>query len=346
MPWNEPGKNDGNKDPWGNRNKQDGPPDLDEVFKKISGIFGGGKRGGNTAKGGGGGIFLGILVALVLVWAGAGIYTVNEAESGVILRFGKYKETVGPGLGWRVWGIDKIYKVNTNELLQARVDGRMLTKDINIVDVEIGLQYRIIGPEDFLFNLSTPKIALAQATESALRQVLGDNNVDAVLTSEKERIRNDLQQELIKILDEYKSGIKIETVTLERALPPQQVNDAFEEVNRAEQDAKREVQDAQAYSNRELPLAEAEAEKMKQQASAYKTEVLARARGEVARFEKLLPQYLAAPEVTRQRLYLETLEEVMSRSTKVMVDVEGGNNMLYIPLDKIMNKRSAEGVQK
>ena len=342
MPWNEPGKNNGNKDPWGNRNQQDGPPDLSEILKKFGGIFGGGKSGGTGRKGGASGFLMVGALILALLWGIAGVYTVNEAESGVVLRFGKYHNTVGPGLGWRMWGVEQIYKVNTNELLQARVDGRMLTKDINIVDVEIGLQYRILDPEDYLFNLSDPKQALVQATESALRQVLGDNDVDAILTSEKERIRNDLQQELIAILDTYKAGIKIETVTLERALPPRQVNDAFEEVNRAEQDAKKEVQDAQAYSNKTLPLAEAEAEKIKQQADAYKIEAIARARGEIARFEQLLPQYMAAPEVTRQRLYLETLEEVMSRSTKVMVDVEGSNNMMYIPLDKIMNKRTSE----
>jgi modulator of FtsH protease HflK len=341
MAWNEPGNN-GNKDPWGNRNKQNGPPDIDEVFKKIGGIFGGGKGGNGQSSGNSKGFFSVAVIVLAIVWSFAGVYTVNEAESGVILRFGKYHTTVGPGLGWRLWGIDKIYKVNTNELLQARVNGRMLTKDINIVEVEIGLQYRIIDPEDYLFNLSNPNEALLQASESALRQVLGDNNVDAVLTSEKERIRNSLQQEIVSILSNYKSGIKIETVTLERALPPRQVNDAFEEVNRAEQDAKREVQDAQAYKNRNLPLAEAEAEKMKQQADAYKTEALARARGEIARFEQLLPQYLAAPEVTRQRLYIETMEQVMSRSTKVMIDVDNGNNMIYLPLDQIMKKRTAQ----
>jgi modulator of FtsH protease HflK len=346
MPWNEPGKNNGNKDPWGNRNRQDGPPDISEILKKITGIFGGNNSGSSDKKSGGAGGFftIGLLIAAVL-WAFAGIYTINEAESGVVLRFGKYHSTVSPGLGWRMWGVEQIYKVNTNELLQARVNGRMLTKDINIVEVEIGLQYRIIDPEDYLFNLREPKVALEQATESALRQVLGDNEVDAILTSEKERIRNDLQLALINILDTYKSGIKIETVTLERALPPRQVNDAFEEVNRAEQDAKREVQDAQAYRNKTLPLAEAEAEKMRQQADAYKIEALARARGEIARFEQLLPQYIAAPEVTRQRLYLETMESVMSSSTKVMVDVEGGNNMMYIPLDKMMRK-SATGEQK
>ncbi len=342
MPWNEPGKNGGDKDPWGNRNKQNGPPDLDEMLKKIGGIFGGGK--GNNNKSGSAGGFLAIgLVALFGLWAFAGVYTVNEAESGVVLRFGKYQTTVGPGLGWRIWGIENIYKVNTNELLQARVDGRMLTKDINIVDVEIGLQYRIIDPEDYLFNLSDPKQALVQATESALRQVLGDNEVDAVLTTEKERIRNDMEKELKSILEDYNSGIMIETVTLEKALPPRQVNDAFEEVNRAEQDAKRVVQDATAYSNRELPLAEAEAEKIRLEADAYKVEAIARARGEVARFEKLLPQYMAAPVVTRQRLYLETVEQVMSNTTKVMVDVDGSNNMLYIPLDQIMNKKSVRG---
>lgn len=343
MPWNEPGNNNGNKDPWGNRNRNDGPPDLSELMSKLGGIFGGKKGGNSNASSGGAGGFLTTgLIVIAVLWGFAGFYTVNEAESGVVLRFGKYHETVGPGLGWRMWGVEQIYKVNTNELLQERVEGRMLTRDINIVDVEIGLQYRIIDPEDFLFNLSDPKQALTQASESALRQVLGDNDVDAILTTEKDRIRTALQAELINILDSYQAGIKIETVTLERALPPRQVNDAFEEVNRAEQDAKKVVQDAQAYRNKTIPLAEAEAEKIRQQSDAYKIEAIARARGEVARFEKLLPQYTAAPEVTRQRLYLETVEEVMSRSTKVMVDVEGGNNMMYIPLDKIMKRDQEE----
>ncbi|TQV73024.1 FtsH protease activity modulator HflK [Aliikangiella marina] len=343
MPWNEPGNNNGNKDPWGNRNRQDGPPDLTELLSKVGGIFGGKKGGGSGSSSGSAGGFLTTgLIVIAIIWGFVGFYTVNEAESGVVLRFGKYHETVGPGLGWRMWGVEQIYKVNTNELLQERVEGRMLTRDINIVDVEIGLQYRIIDPEDYLFNLSDPKQALTQASESALRQVLGDNDVDAILTTEKDRIRTALQAELVNILDSYQAGIKIETVTLERALPPRQVNDAFEEVNRAEQDAKKVVQDAQAYRNKTIPLAEAEAEKMRQQADAYKIEAIARARGEVARFEQLLPQYIAAPEVTRQRLYLETVEEVMSRSTKVMVDVEGGNNMMYIPLDKIMKRDQEE----
>jgi len=341
MPWNEPGNND--KDPWGNKRRNDGPPDLDEIFKKVGGMFG--SRGGNQSSGSGKGFLATGLTVLIAVWALSGVYTINEAESGVILRFGKYDRTVGPGLGWVPRGIEKVIKVNTNQLLQERVDGRMLTKDLNIVDVEIGLQYRIQDPEDFLFNLAEPQRALQQASESALRQVLGDNEVDAILTREKERIRIALQDEIVRILDEYQAGIKIETVTLERALPPRQVNDAFEEVNRADQDAKREIQDAKAYRNRELPLAEAEAEKMKQQADAYKIQALARARGEVARFEQLLPQFLAAPEVTRQRLYLETMEEVLSKSTKVMIDVKDGNNMMYIPLDQLVKKQQRQGEQ-
>jgi membrane protease subunit HflK len=336
MTWNSPGGN--NKDPFGNRNKQNGPPDLDDVvknlWKKISG-------GNGSSDSGPGGKSLVAIVALVAFgfWFFKGLYTINEQERGVVLHFGEFQEIVGSGLQWVPYGIQEIRKVNVNKVQEKRVKGVMLTKDLNIIDVEIGIQYRVDDPKQYLFQLTAPDEALSQAAESALRQVVGDSLVDDLLTTEKERIREELKTELIQILDVYQSGLKIEQVTLEKAAPPQPLNDAFEDVNRAEQDAKREIQDAEAYRNREIPKARANAEQMKQQANGYKAKVIAEARGEVARFNQLLPQYEAAPQVTRDRLYIETMELILSNSSKVMIDVDGGNNMMYIPLDQILKNK-------
>ena len=338
MPWNQPGNNN-DKDPWGKRNNQDGPPDLDELVKKVTGIFGGGKKGGGKSSSGGGASFFATgAVLLGILWAVSGIYTIDEAEKGVILHFGQYDRTVGAGLGWLPTGVEKITKVNTDEMRNASVSGVMLTKDINIVEVDVGIQYQVASPEDYLFKLGNVESTLEQASESALRQVVGSINVDAILTTDKERIQDELKVEIDQVLAQYKSGLSVRTVTLKRVRPPREVNEAFEEVNRAAQDAKREIQNSEAYQNEKLPLAKAEAEKMKQQADAYRATILAKANGEVARFKQLLPQYIAAPEVTRTRLYLETVEEVMSKSTKIMIDTEGGNNMMYLPLDQIMKK--------
>jgi len=338
MSWNEPGNN-GNKDPWGNRKKQDGPPDLDELVKKIGGFFGGGKgRGSGSSSAGGKSIFVTGGVILALLWVLSGIYTVGEAEKGVVLHFGQYDRTVGAGLGWLPKGVEKIIKVNTDEMRNASVSGVMLTKDINIVEVDVGIQYQVANPEDYLFKLGDVESTLEQASESALRQVVGAANVDAILTTDKERIQDELKDEIVQVLAQYRSGLRVITVTLKRVRPPREVNEAFEEVNRAAQDAKREIQNSEAYQNEKLPLARAEAEKMKQQADAYKATILAKANGEVARFKQLLPQYAAAPEVTRTRLYLEAVEQVMSNSSKVMLDTKSGNNMIYLPLDQIMKK--------
>lgn len=346
MPWNEPGKNDGNKDPWGNRNKQDGPPDLSDMLKKLGGIFGGGGSNSNQSKGSGKGFFVTGIIVLASVWGLSGIYTVNEAEKGVILHFGQYSRTVGAGLGWLPRGIDTIKKVNTDIMRNATVEGVMLTKDINIVEVDVGIQYQVASAEDYLFNLAKVEDTLTQAAESALRQVVGNSVVDAILTTDKERIQDELKVELDEILAQYKSGLSIKTVTLERVRPPREVNEAFEEVNRAAQDAKKVQQEAEAYENEKLPLAIAEAEKMRQQADAYKATVLAKANGEVARFKQLLPQYKAAPEVTRSRLYIDAVEEVMSNSSKVMLDTNESNNMIYLPLDQIMrNKQESNNVK-
>jgi len=343
MAWNEPGNNN-DKDPWGNRKRQDGPPDLDELVKKIGAFFGGGGKGGgskNSSVGGTSVVATGMIV-LGIVWGVSGIYTIDEAEKGVVLQLGKYERTVGAGLGWVPRGIEKVIKVNTDEIKNAPISGVMLTKDINIVEVDVGIQYQIASPEDYLFKLGNVEETLNQASESALRQVVGSINVDAILTTDKERIQDELKVEIDQVLAQYKSGLSVRTVTLKRVRPPREVNEAFEEVNRAAQDAKREIQNAEAYQNEKLPLAKAEAEKFKQQADAYEATILAKANGEVARFKQLLPQYTAAPEVTRTRLYLEAVEEVMSNTTKIMIDTNGSNNMIYLPLDQIMKKNRGE----
>ncbi|WP_144393913.1 FtsH protease activity modulator HflK [Pleionea sediminis] len=336
MTWNSPGGN--NKDPWGNRNKQDGPPDIDEMVKKlwrkVSGSNGGGSNSGSSKP-----IIFIVLIVAALFWIWKGVYIINEQERGVVLHFGEFKEIVGSGLQWVPAGIETIRKVNVNKLEEKRVQGVMLTKDLNIIDVQIGIQYRVDDPRNYLFELSSPDTTLQQAAESSLRQVVGDSKVDALLTTEKERIRNEILRELERILESYNAGLKVEQLTLEKAAPPQALNDAFEDVNRAEQDAKKELQNAEAYRNKQIPEARANAEQMRQQADAYEAKVVAQANGEVARFNKLLPQYEKAPQVTRDRLYLETMEQILKSSTKVMVDVEGGNNMMYLPLDQIMKKQ-------
>lgn len=337
MTWNSPGGN--NKDPWGNRNRQDGPPDIDDIVKNLWKKISGGNGNNNASGGSNKAIFVIAAVVAFIFWFFKGLYTINEQERGVVLHFGEFQEIVGSGLQWVPYGIQEIRKVNVNKLKEERVKGVMLTKDLNIIDVEIGIQYRIDDPQKYLFQLTSPDAALAQAAESALRQVVGDSKVDALLTTEKERIRNELRNELIDILEFYQTGLKVEQVTLEKAAPPQPLNDAFEDVNRAEQDAKREIQDAEAYRNKEIPLATANAEQMRQQADAYKAKVIAQARGEVARFNQLLPQYEAAPQVTRDRLYIETMEQILSNTSKVMVDTEGGNNMMYIPLDQMFKNK-------
>ncbi|MEE4246889.1 MAG: FtsH protease activity modulator HflK [Kangiellaceae bacterium] len=338
MTWNSPGGN--GKDPWGNRNKQDGPPDLDDMIKKIWGSISGNSGGGSTSGGDSAKPFIiTVLIAIFGFWIFKGIYTINEQERGVVLYFGEFQELVGSGLHWVPAGIQEIRKVNVNKLEQKRVKGQMLTKDLNIIDVEIGIQYRVDDPQLYLFELASPDTTLEQAAESALRQVVGDSQVDALLTTEKESIRNEVQRQMVQVINDYRTGLKVEQVTLERARPPVALNDAFEDVNRADQDAKREVQLAEQYRNLNIPDAVARAEQMKQQADAYKAEVLAKANGEVSRFQQLLPQYEAAPQVTRDRLYIETVEQILSSSTKVMVDVDGGNNMMYLPLDQLMKKK-------
>ncbi|WP_045857417.1 FtsH protease activity modulator HflK [Teredinibacter purpureus] len=341
MAWNEPGGN--NKDPWGGGKRgNDGPPDLDEALKnlqkKLSGLFGGGGRSG----GGQGSGFGWSMVALVLIVI-AGIYIVlgsgivNEQERAVVLRLGNYHETKGPGFRWNPPLVDKVYTINVTGVRQWTTSEQMLTKDLNIVDIKLSVQYLINDAEQFLLRVKSPEESLKQATNSALRHVAGSALMHAVLTEGREQVAFDVQDRLQMYLDSYETGISIEKVNIEDSNPPREVQGAFDEVIEAREDEERFQNQAQAYANGVIPEARGAAQRVLEEAYAYKEKVIAEAEGEAKRFEYLLAEYKKAPEVTRQRLYLDAVQQVMSLSSKVMVDVEGGNNMMYIPLDKIMS---------
>lgn len=342
MAWNEPGNN--NQDPWGKkRPNQDNDLDalLKEASKKLGGIFGGGKKDGKGGKGEGKGfLFIGAVV-LVGLFVAKGFYTVKEAEQGVITRFGAYDRTVEPGLGWAPPLIDRLYKVDVNTVKNESFAGTMLTKNKNIVDVELSVQYRVSIPEDYLFNVSKPDSVLKHATDAALRKAIGNSSIDEVLKDNKTGIMAAVQDEINATIEPLNMGLRVIEVNLQNSEAPKEVRAAFDDVNRSINDKKRYEEQAGAYQNQVLPAAEAEAESMLQSAEAYRQRVVAEAKGEVARFAKLLPEYEAAPEVTRQRLYLETVEQVLSKVSKVILDTEGGNNLTYLPLDQIVNKKNS-----
>jgi len=354
MPWNEPGGN--KKDPWsGNRGDQ-GPPDLDELLRKLSGgigrIFGGGRSGGGTG-GSASGIVL-ILVVLVGLWFASGFYVVSEGERGVVQRFGAYTEMTQPGLRWHLpYPIEKTTIVDVQNVRNAQHAGSMLTQDENIVDIEIMVQYRVKDPVAYLFNVANPDApefaaatgTLGQVMESALREVVGRNDMDFVLLEGREAIAADTQILMQETVDSYEAGLDVVKVNLQRAQAPQAVQGAFADAVRAREDEARFRNEAEAYANTVIPEARGQAARLAEEAAAYRDQVIARSEGEAERFEKLLAEYRKAPDVTRERLYLDTIQEVMSRSSKVMVDVEGGNNLLYLPLDKIMQGRSGQGAQ-
>jgi len=344
MPWNEPGG--GNQDPWGQRRKpQGGPPDLDEALKqfskKLGGIFGGGNAGGNGGVGKGGGGVMGVaaIAVIALIYVAVGFYTVDEKEKALVLRFGEYNRTEGAGLHWRAPLIEQKEIVNTSSVNQELIRGRMLTEDEFLVDVSLSVQYRISDPQAFKFNLVDPDFTVTQAAESALRSVIGRSTLDDILTVGKAAIQSETREEMRTILEPYNAGIDLADVNFQEAKAPDAVRAAFDDAIKAREDQDRVVKEAEAYQSKNIPLAEAQAQRVLQEAEAYKQQEIARAKGEVQRFEKLLPQYLAAPQVTRDRLYIETMEEIMSKVSKVMVDVEKGNNMLYLPLDKMSGRR-------
>ncbi len=343
MAWNEPGNNE--KDPWKNKGgKNQGPPDLDDLLKDIGNKFGG-IFGGKNSGGGSGKSFssIGIMVLLVVamfVYIFAGFYTIKEAEKGIVLRFGQYAGMVEPGLSWKWTFVDRIIPVDMQTTRNLPSSGFMLTKDENVVRVEMQIQYRVVDARNYIFSVTNADESLSESLDSALRYVIGHSKMDAILTSGREEVRQSVWQELEKIIEPYNLGLIIVDVNFKDARPPEEVKDAFDDAIAAQEDEVRFLREAEAYARGIEPRARGRVKRLEQEALAYKAQILLDAEGDVARFNKLLPEYKAAPEVTRQRMYLTTMENVYSNTSKVMVDVEGGNNMIYLPLDKIMQQQS------
>ncbi|RUO26731.1 FtsH protease activity modulator HflK [Aliidiomarina minuta] len=348
MAWNQPGNGgDKNRDPWKNQGGRDqGPPDLDEALKNLLGKLGlGGKGGGNgsgKSQGGGNlpakGIGIGVVLALV-VWFISGFYTVNEAERGVVLRFGAYHTEVTSGLHWKPTFVDSVTNVDVNNVSSQQTSGFMLTEDENVVRVELGVQYRVINARGYLYNVEDPDSSLSQITDSALRYVIGHNTMDNILTVGREQIRSQTREIVERLVERYNLGLQIVDVNFLPARPPEQVRDAFDDAIAAQEDQERFIREAEAYAREIEPTARGRVRRLQQESQAYKEQMVLRAQGEVARFRELLPQYQANPETTRQRIYLETLQDIYRNNSKIMVDVEGSNNMLYLPLDKIMERQ-------
>ncbi|MFV2004678.1 MAG: FtsH protease activity modulator HflK [Gammaproteobacteria bacterium] len=347
MAWNEPGGN-GDKDPWNtNRGKRgnQGPPDLDEVFKNLQKKFGSlfGGKGGRSGGGKGpsvGGFGIALVIAILLIfWLATGFYKIEEAERGVVFRFGEHVETTQKGLHWHLpIPIERVEKVDVTKVYTIPLNSTMLTQDENIVDILGTVQYQIDNAEKYLFNVRNPEISLAQVTESALRQSIGHSKMDYVITEGRGEIAIQVKGIIQEIVNNYQTGLTIFKVNIQSAKPPEAVKDAFDDVTQAREDEERFKNEAQAYRNEVLPKARGASARMREEAEAYKNEVIARAEGEARRFEDLLTEYKKAPEITRDRLYIDMMESVLSNSSKVMIDVEGGNNLLYLPLDKLMER--------
>ena len=356
MAWNEPGGNSNNQDPWGGKRRNNGdrkgPPDLDEAFRKLqeslNGLFGGGKKrgsgdgGSNGGKGAGFGL-LGIgLVVLAAAWLYSAVYVVDEQEQAVVLRLGKYYDTVGPGLNIYFPPFDKKYLENVTRERAYTKQGQMLTEDENIVEVPLTVQYKISNLRDFVLNVDQPEVSLQQATDSALRHVVGSTAMDQVLTEGREQMAVDIKERLQRFLDTYKTGITVTQVNVQNAAAPREVQEAFDDVIRAREDEQRARNQAESYANGVVPEARGQAQRIIENANGYRDEVISRAKGEADRFTKLVSEYRKAPDVTRDRLYLDTMQEVFSNTSKVLVtgNKNGQSNLLYLPLDKMIEGRN------
>ena len=340
MAWNEPGG--GNKDPWGGKGNDDGPPDLDEIARKMrermSGFFG--KKGG---KGGGKGgsispISFSLIGVLALAaWVLSGIYIVDPAERGVVLRLGEFNSITGPGPHWYMRGIETVDKVNVDSLRTVSHRAKMLTKDENIIQVELAVQYQVRDAKEYLFEVRDPDYTLQEATESALREVIGAIPMDDFLSGGRGVIVQQTKTLTQEILDKYKTGLILTSVNLQDPQPPEEVQGAFEDAIKAQEDEVRYKNQAEAVALDILPKARGNAVRLREAANAYREQVIAKAEGESSRFLQTLAEYEKAPEVTRQRIYLETMEAVLANTSKVLMQVKDGNSLMYLPLDKLMD---------
>lgn len=364
MAWNEPGGSQ-DKDPWGGGRRQQGPPDLDEVVRKLqqklSGLFGG--KGGSSGGGGEGSGsrgnmpgLIGLVAVVLVIWVALdSVYIIQPAERGVVLRFGKYVDTLMPGPSIRLpRPIEEVIRVDVDKIRTVEVGYRsegkqqmtvlnessMLTQDENIVDIKLAVQYRVKSPADFLFHDRDPTITIRDATESAIREVVGKSKMDFVLREGRAEVAARTKDLLQVILDRYNNGLLVTSVNLQDAQPPEQVQEAFFDAIRAREDQDRLINEAEAYSNEVIPKARGGAARIIEDANAYKSKIVATAEGDASRFSQILSEYEKAPEVTRERMYLETIENVLGKTPKVLMDVEKGSNLFYLPLDKLMQRPS------
>jgi membrane protease subunit HflK len=339
MAWNQPGSS--NNNPWGKKPSSGGGGDLDQAFKdwqkRLESLFGGG--GSSTPL---------LIFAIVVIggWMLTGLYQVKTGEAGVVQRFGKHVDTVGDGLGWRLpWPIEVLTKVDVAGVNSATYKSRVLTAEPNMVELQLAVQYRIKDAEDYLFRVRDPKATLGEVSESAIREVVGRNDQQAILESKRVLIAADTLDIMQRTLDQYGAGIEVRKVNITDVQVPEAVQAAQRDSVKAKADRLRVIKEAQAYANGIVPVAKGSAERLQQEAEAYKSQIVSLATGEASRFNQLLTAYEKAPAVTRERLYIETIESVLRGSRKVIIDAKGGNNnMLYLPLDKLVDRaREADG---
>ncbi len=347
---------------WGRKKGNSGPPDLDQLWrnfnKKLNNLFkrkgGGGSVPGGGEPGDGGpkryGGSIGLLVGLLLLlWIGSGFYIVNEGQRGIVLRFGKYVESTQAGLRWHLpYPIEVVESVNVSQVRTVEIGYRnnvrskvlkeslMLTDDENIIDIQFAVQYILKNPEEFLFTNREPENAVLQAAETAIREIIGKSKMDFVLYEGREQVAAKATELMQGILDRYKIGIAISKVTMQNAQPPEQVQAAFDDAVKAGQDRERQKNEGQAYANDVIPKAKGNAARLLEESEGYKQRVIASSEGEASRFKQVLVEYSKAPGVTRDRLYIDMMQQVLTNTSKIMVDQKGGNNLLYLPLDKLI----------
>ena len=351
---------------WGKRGNE-GPPDLDELWRRLNqrlnSMFGG-KGGGGAAPQApsgrqmGGGLGL-LLIIVLLVWLASGFYIVDAPQRGVVLRFGKYVESTQPGPRWHLpWPIESAEVVNVSGNRSIEIGYRnnvkskvlkeslMITDDENIIDIQFAVQYVLKDPEDYLFNNRDPDATVMQAAESAIREVVGKSKMDFLLYEGKEQATTSVRKLMQDIIDRYKTGITISRVTMQDSQAPEQVQAAFDDAVKAGQDRERQKNEAQAYANDIIPKARGSASRLMQEAEGYKQSVIANGEGEASRFRQIVTEYNKAPSVTRDRLYLDTMQQILSNSSKIVVDQKSGGNLLYLPLDKLMQNAVTDPAAK
>ena len=348
-PWGQSSKDKPSQKP--DNNQFGGPPDLDELLQGFLKKF---SRKRNTTNGSGSEpsgsngvpvarLLIVGLVLLALLWAAAGFYVIQERERGVVLRLGRYQTTLAPGLQWQPYYIDKVIKVNLTAVRDRFFDNEMLTRDENIVEVRLQVQYVVDDPRKFILEVRDPENTLSLATDSALRHIVGSTNLDDILTTGRQDVADKVKVKTQSFLDAYQSGLNVSKVNVSVAKPPDEVKPAFDDVIKAREDKVRSVNEATAYENSVVPIARGQAERVLYDAEGHKENAIAHARGDTQRFLQLLKEYKKAPEVTKKRLYIDAMQSIFSNTSKIVVDVDGGNSLMYLPIDQILQKTSAGG---